>query len=146
AKKLDMGDLKQFLDSKEKSQSTGATGAEVQKTASLGTAMGSAAKLNPSMRDGLVGLLQSQIQRCYTAPISASGGDTTPPVLDIRLNQDGTLAAEPSVIRAGATSAERAVADAALRAVRRCAPYRVPAQFTPFYSDWKVLNVQFDLS
>jgi colicin import membrane protein len=33
-----------------------------------------------------------------------------------------------------------------LRAVRRCAPFRVPAQFAPYYSDWKTLNVQFDLS
>lgn len=146
AKKLDLGDIKQFLDNKEKNQSTGATGSELQKTASLGTATGTAAKLNPSQRDALMGLLREQIQRCYTAPISASVGDTTAPILDIRLNQDGSLASEPTVLRAGATSADRAVADAALRAVRRCAPYRVPVQFAPFYSDWKILNVQFDLS
>jgi colicin import membrane protein len=146
AKKLDMGDIKQFLDNKERNQSTGATGAEVQKTASLGTATGTAAKLNPSQRDALMGLLRDQIQRCYTAPISASGGDVTAPVLDIRLNQDGSLSSEPTVMRAGATTTDRAMADAALRAVRRCAPYRVPAQFAPFYTDWKTLNVQFDLS
>lgn len=146
AKKLDMGDLKQFLDNKEKSQSSGATGAEVQKTASLGTATGTAAKLNPSQRDALMGILQEQIQRCYTAPISASGGNATPPMLDIRLNQDGSLAGEPSIMRGGAVGTDRAVADAALRAVRRCAPYRVPAQYMQFYSDWKVLHVQFDLS
>ncbi|MEZ0172064.1 cell envelope integrity protein TolA [Microvirga sp. TS319] len=146
AKKLDMGDLKQFLDNKQKSQSSGATGAEVQKTASLGTATGTAAKLNPSQRDALMGILQEQIQRCYTAPISASGSDGTPPMLDIRLNQDGSLASEPTVLRAGSSSTDQAVASAALRAVRRCAPYRVPAQYMQFYSDWKVLNVQFDLS
>ncbi len=146
AKKLDMGDLKQFLDNKDKSRSSGATGAEVQKTASLGTATGTAAKLNPSMRDSLMGILQEQIQRCYTAPISASGGDATPPMLDIRLNQDGSLAREPTVMRAGSSSTDRAVADAALRAVRRCAPYRVPSQYMQFYSDWQILNVQFDLS
>ena len=38
AKKLDFGDIKQLLANKEKNQSTGATGTEVQKTASLGTA------------------------------------------------------------------------------------------------------------
>lgn len=146
AKNLDMGDLKQFLDNKQKNQSSGATGAEVQKVASLGTATGTAAKLNPSQRDALMGILQEQIQRCYTAPISASGADTTPPMLDIRLNQDGTLASEPTVMRAGSSGTDRAVADAALRAVRRCAPYRVPTQYMQFYSDWKILNVQFDLS
>jgi colicin import membrane protein len=146
AKKLDMGDLKQFLQNKEKNQSSGATGAEVQKTASLGTATGSAAKLNPSQRDALMGLLRDQIQRCYQAPISASNGDATAPMLDIRLNQDGSLASDPTLMRAGANSTDRAVADAALRAVRRCAPYRVPAQFAPYYTDWKTLNVQFDLT
>jgi colicin import membrane protein len=146
AEKFNPGDIRQLLQSKEKAQSSGSTGSEVQKTASLGTATGTAAKLNPSMRDALMGILREQMERCYQAPISASAGNATAPVLDIRLNQDGSLTHEPSIIRAGSSSTDRAVADAALRAVRRCAPFRVPAQFAPFYSDWKVLNVQFDLS
>ncbi|MBB3021626.1 colicin import membrane protein [Microvirga lupini] len=144
AKKLDMGDLKQFLDSKDKSQSTGATGAEVQKTASLGTATGSAAKLSPSLRDALIGILVSQIERCYSAPIAASGGQVTAPVLDIRLNQDGSLSTEPRVLQAGSSSTDRAVADAAVRAIRKCRQFEIPAKFAPYYTDWKILNVQFD--
>ncbi|MBM6593056.1 cell envelope integrity protein TolA [Microvirga pudoricolor] len=146
AKKLDFGDIKQLLANKTERKSSGATGAEVNKTASLGTATGTSAKLSPSMRDGLIGLLQDRIRECYNAPVAASAGNGTPPVLDIRLNQDGTLSAEPVVLKAGSTATDRAVADAALRAVRRCAPYRVPAQFVPYYADWKILNVQFDLS
>ncbi|WP_264478468.1 cell envelope integrity protein TolA [Microvirga rosea] len=144
AKKLDMGDIKQFLENKERNQSTGATGAEVQKTASLGTATGSAAKLNPSQRDALMGILQEQMKRCFTPPISASAGNAVAPLLDVRLNPDGTLAQDPSVVQSGPNSTDRAVADAALRAVRRCAPYRVPAQYAPQYSDWKMLKVYFD--
>ncbi|MET0527797.1 MAG: cell envelope integrity protein TolA [Microvirga sp.] len=146
AKKLDMGDLKQFLDTKEKSQSSGATGSEVQKTASLGTATGTSAKLNPSMRDGLIGLLQDQMRQCYQVPISASGGDVTPPVLDIKLSADGSLAAQPSIASSGNSSTDRAVADAALRAVRRCAPYKIPATYAPYFNDWKHLNVGFDVT
>ena len=41
---------------------------------------------------------------------------------------------------------DRTVAAAALRAIRRCAPYRIPAQYAPFYGDWKYLSVGFDLS
>jgi colicin import membrane protein len=144
AKKLDMGDLKQFLDSKEKNQSTGATGAEVQKTAALGTATGSAAKLSPSLRDALIGLLVSQIERCYSAPIAASGGQVTAPILDIRLNQDGSLSTEPRILQSGSSSTDRAVADAAVRAIRKCRQFEIPAKFVPYYADWKVLNVQFD--
>ena len=98
------------------------------------------------MRDALQGLLRDQIQRCYTAPVGASDGNATPPVLDIRLNPDGSLSGNPTVMQAGSSSTDRAIADAALRAIRRCAPYRVPAQFAPFDADWKILNVQFDLS
>ncbi|WP_457091316.1 cell envelope integrity protein TolA [Microvirga sp. P5_D2] len=146
AKKLDMGDLKQFLDNKEKNQSSGATGSEAQKTASLGTATGTAAKLSPSMRDGLIGLLQDQMRQCYTVPISASGGEVTPPLIDIKLSADGSLAAQPSIVTSGNSSTDRAVADAALRAVRRCAPYKIPATYTPYFNDWKHLNVGFDVS
>jgi colicin import membrane protein len=144
AKKLDMGDLKQFLDTKDKHQSTGSTGAEVQKTASLGTATGSAAKLTPSLRDALIGLLVSQIERCYSAPIAASGGQVTAPILDIRLNQDGSLSTDPRILQAGSSSTDRAVADAAIRAIRKCRQFEIPAKFVPYYADWKVLNVQFD--
>jgi colicin import membrane protein len=77
------------------------------------------------------------------------GSATTPaemPVLDVRFNADGTLAAEPKVQRAGSKPIDRAVADAALRAVRRCAPYRIPARFAPFYDDWKYWLIEFDLA
>jgi colicin import membrane protein len=146
AKKLDMGDIRQFLDNKERNQSTGATGAEVQKTASLGTATGTAAKLNPSMRDALGGLLKEQMERCYQPPIGATGGSVALPMLDVRFNPDGTLATEPRIIRSGPNQIDRTVAEAALRAVRRCAPYNIPAKFAPYYADWKVWNIEFETS
>jgi colicin import membrane protein len=144
AKKLDFGDIKQLLANKEKNQSTGATGTEVQKTASLGTQTGTAAKLSPSMEDALRGLLKEQIEKCYNAPPSALVTSIAPPVLDVKFNLDGTLAAEPRVLQVGSSSLERAVADAALRAVRRCAPYNIPAKFAPYYGSWKHWNMQFD--
>nr|WP_027316487.1 cell envelope integrity protein TolA [Microvirga flocculans] len=146
AKKLDMGDLKQFLDNKEKSQSSGATGAEVQKTASLGTATGSAAKLSPSMEDSLRGIIDEQIKRCYSAPPGAVAGSATIPLIDVKFNLDGTLADEPRVLKAGPSAIDRAIADAAVRAIRRCAPYKIPASFSPFYNSWKHWNMYFELS
>jgi colicin import membrane protein len=144
AKKLDVGDLRQFLNSKDRNQSTGATGAEIQKTASLGTAVGTAAKLNPSMRDALGAIIKEQMERCYSAPVGASG-NVTLPILDVRFNADGSLAAEPRVIRAGSTPLDRTVAETAARAVRRCAPYNIPSKFAPFYQDWKTWHIEFDL-
>lgn len=145
AAKFNAGDISRLLASREPAQSTGSTGREVQKVASLGTASGTSQKLNPSMRDALAGLLQSQIERCYVAPAGAMGSKAVLPVLNIQFNTDGSLGVEPRVMRAGPSSLDRAVADAALRAVRRCAPYKIPAQFAPFYNDWKNTIAQFEL-
>ncbi|CAO4185440.1 cell envelope integrity protein TolA [Methylorubrum aminovorans] len=127
------------------SQSTGSTGREVQRTASLGTSTGTAQKLSPSLRDALVGMLQQQIERCYSAPPGATQGVVLP-MLDIRLNPDGSLTAEPRVMRAGNNSVDQSIAQAALRAVRRCAPYKIPTQYAPYYNDWKAINAEFEFS
>ncbi|GJE29681.1 cell envelope integrity protein TolA [Methylobacterium organophilum] len=145
AEKFNAGDIKQLLASKAPSQSTGATGREVQRTASLGTATGASQKLSPSLRDALVGMLQQQIERCYSAPPGATQGVILP-MLDIKLNPDGSLTTEPRVMRAGQSAVDQSIAQAALRAVRRCAPYKIPAQYAPYYNDWKAINAEFEFS
>jgi colicin import membrane protein len=145
ADKFDPNGIADLLKSKDPAQASGNTGREVQRTASLGTATGTAPRLSPSLLDSLRGVLQAQIERCYAAPPGAAVGGVVQPVLDIRLNADGSLASEPRILRAGPKPVDRSVAEAALRAVRRCAPYRVPAQFAPYYSDWKILNAEFEL-
>jgi colicin import membrane protein len=144
ADKFSAGDIRNLLASKEPAQSTGSTGREVQRVASLGAVSGTSPRLNPSQRDALIGMLQSQIERCYSAPPGASQGVVLP-MLDIRLNQDGSLTTEPRIVRAGGSSVDRSIAEAAVRAVRRCAPYRIPAQYTAFYNDWKAINAEFEL-
>lgn len=145
ADKFNAGDIHSLLASKAPSQSTGATGREVQRTASLGAATGNAQRLSPSLRDALVGMLQQQIERCYVAPPGATQGVVLP-MLDIRLNPDGTLTTEPRIMRGGANAVDRSIAEAAQRAVRRCAPYKIPAQYAPYYNDWKAINAEFEFS
>ncbi len=145
ADKFNAGDIRSMLNSKAPSQSTGATGSAVQKVAALGAATGNAQRLSPSLRDALVGLLQQQIERCYSAPPGAAQGVILP-VLDIRLNQDGSLSTEPRIMRGGSSSVDQSIAQAALRAVRRCAPYRIPATYAPYYNDWKAINAEFEFS
>ncbi|MGL4976121.1 MAG: cell envelope integrity protein TolA, partial [Bosea sp. (in: a-proteobacteria)] len=144
AKNFNANDIQNLLRSKEQSQSSGSSAPQQNRTASLGTQTGSAQKLSPSLRSQLVGLLRDQMERCFSPPVGASAGPVIKPVLDIRLSADGGLSADPRLIRVGGTPTDRAVADAASRAVRRCAPYRIPPQFAPYFNDWKVLNVEFD--
>jgi colicin import membrane protein len=36
------------------------------------------------------------------------------------------------------------LSQAALSAVRKCNPLRIPAQFQPYYEQWKVRRIRFD--
>jgi colicin import membrane protein len=145
ANKFNAGDIRSMLASKVPSQSTGATGHTVQKVAALGAATGTAQRLSPSLRDALVGLLQQQIERCYSAPPGAAQGVVLP-VLDIRLNPNGSLSTEPRIMRGGSSAVDQSIAQAALRAVRRCAPYNIPATYAPYYNDWKAINAEFEFT
>jgi colicin import membrane protein len=139
------GDIAALLRTTEAPRSQGASGPEVNRTASLGTATGSAARLNPSQRDALIGLIQGQLRRCWDAPMAAQSA-SNPPVASIRfaLNLDGSLAGQPQVVNDSPDPLFRAVADSATRATRRCAPLQIPAQFAPYYEDWKNMTVNFN--
>jgi colicin import membrane protein len=118
----------------------------VNRTASLGTATGTAQRLNPSMRDALIGLLQEQLHRCWAVPVALQSAAKPPvPSVRIKLNQDGSLAGEPSVINRSPDPLFGIAADSATRAARKCSPLRIPAQFAPYYQDWKDLVVNFNL-
>jgi colicin import membrane protein len=146
AEKFSPGDIRQLLQSKEQAQSSGATGREVNRTASLGTTTGSAQRLNPSQRDQLIGILQEQLHRCWVVPVALQSAPKPPvPSVRIKLNQDGSLAADPAVMNRSAEPLFDVAADSATRAARRCAPLRIPAQFVPYYQDWKDLVVNFNL-
>jgi colicin import membrane protein len=146
ASKFNPGDIRQLLASKEASQSTGATGREVNRVASLGTATGTAQRLNPSQRDALIGIIQEQLHRCWLVPVSLQSAPNPPvPSVRIKLKEDGALAAEPAVLNRSSDPLFATAADSAVRATKRCSPLRIPAQFQPFYQDWKDLVVNFNL-
>lgn len=145
AQQFNAGDIRETLASRAPSQSTGSTGRDVQRTAALGAATGTSQRLSPSMRDALVGILQQQIERCYSAPPGAAQGVILP-MLDIKLNADGSLTTDPRLMRSGQNAVDQSIAQAALRAVRRCAPYKIPAQYAPYYNDWKAINAEFEFS
>jgi colicin import membrane protein len=146
ADKFNPGKINELLQTKERAQSSGATGSEINRTASLGTATGTAQRLNPSMRDALIGILQEQLHRCWVVPVALQSAPKPPvPSVRIKLNQDGSLAGEPAVINRSPDPLFGVAADSATRAARRCSPLRIPAQFAPYYQDWKDLVVNFNL-
>jgi colicin import membrane protein len=138
-------DISKLLSSKEPAQSTGSSGREVNRVASLGTQTGTAQRLNPNMRAQLIGIIKEQLERCWSVPVALQTSQKPPvPSVRVALKQDGTLAGQPTVVNSSADPLFRVAADSALTATRRCTPLRIPAQFAPFYQDWRDVVVNFD--
>jgi colicin import membrane protein len=145
AAQFNPSDISKLLNSKEPAQSSGSTGREVNRVASLGTQTGTAQRMNPNMRSQLIGIIKEQLEKCWNVPVALQGSQKPPvPSVRVALKQDGTLASQPSVVNASSDPLFRVAADSALTATRRCTPLRIPAQFAPFYSDWRDVVVNFD--
>lgn len=98
-------------------------------------------KLSQSEMDALRG----QVQRCWNIPAGAMDGDALKVSVRFRLDPSGALEGSPEIISGGAGSGvERAAAEAARRAVSRCAPYNLPAD--KYEGGWDEVVVNFDPS
>jgi hypothetical protein len=77
------------------------------------------------MRDSLGGIIKDADGALLRGPGRSRVAKVTLPRIDVRFNPDGSLASEPKIVQVGPTDLDRVVAETALRAVRRCAPYRI---------------------
>lgn len=97
-------------------------------------------KLSQSEMDALRG----QVQRCWNIPAGAMDGGNLRVSVKFKLDRSGALEGSPEIIDGGgAAGVERAAAEAARRAVSRCAPYTLPAEK---YEAWADVIVHFDPS
>lgn len=140
--RFSLSEIRKFLEGKERPQAAAATGQEVNRTAALGTRSGSAQKLSPAQEDHLGSLIKEQLIQCWLPPPGLK--PNPPPTVRMKLRPDGSLMAEPELANSSRDPNFRPVAESALRAVRKCAPFRIPAQYAPFYADWQDWKVNFD--
>ena len=77
-----------------------------------------------------------------TAPPSESD----PYVAHVRLafKPDGSLARAPKLVNPPSDPALKAQAKSVMQAVQACNPLSVPAQYRPFYEQWKTKTIHFD--
>ncbi len=122
-------------------RSTGPTPANRQ--ANLGAPSASAPKMSPSMSAQLNGMLIEQYKRCWTYIGNAQGSQFQPQV-SVSYSQSGGLVGRPSLRNRPTDPALQSLADSALRAVQRCNPLQIPAQYMPYYNEWKDLILRFD--
>jgi colicin import membrane protein len=139
---FDPTDISKFL-SKEAPQRKASAGPELQRLAALGALTASAAKMSPSLWDQLDGLLQEQYKRCWTF-IGLGGQTKYVPEIRVQFAADGSLTQPPELLNPPSDANSNALADSALRAVRRCDPLHIPARFQAYYEQWKGRVVRFD--
>jgi colicin import membrane protein len=142
-RKFNISDIKALLETKDKQQSSGSKGQELNRTAALGLPNANAAKMSLSQLDRLNALVKDCILDKWQAP------PPTGPLgfkLQVRmsLNRDGTLLARPEVVNSSAEPAFGAWSSSLVRAIFKCAPFKIPNQYDAFYSEWRDWNVVFD--
>lgn len=114
-----------------------ATGDTLNATPALGTTTGNAPQLSQSELDAL----RAQIQACWNPPAGALDGKDLIVRVRLQLNQNGSLSADPTLLDRAQSTPAQIAAESALRAVRRCQPYRLPIAK---YEVWRDVEVTFD--
>ena len=86
-----------------------------------------------------------QMQRCWTIPAGAANAEGLAVQIRVFLRLDGSIAQPLQLINTArlvaGDSQFRAAADSAMRAIRRCAPYRMPSDK---YEEWREMDLNFD--
>ena len=77
---------------------------------------------------------------------AAQPPDADPYVAHVRLafKPDGSLLRKPKLVNPPSDPALKAQARSVLAAVKACDPLQVPAQYRPFYDQWKTKTIHFD--
>jgi colicin import membrane protein len=110
---------------------------EIATEGSLGARIGNAPRLTQSEIDAL----RAQIQACWNPPVGAANAQDLVVRVRVQFRTNGTLSAEPVLMNRGTSPYFQVAAESAMRAVRRCQPYTLPAAK---YDVWRDVEVTFD--
>ncbi len=125
------------------SSTTGSTGRELSSApSSQGSPTASGPKMNPAQREGLQDIIKDQMLKCW----SAGSKPSTLPLIRIQLNPDGTLQGKPQLVNSSSDPVFNSVAESGMRAIRSCAPYKIPPTYAGFFNDWKNSTIKLDPS
>ncbi len=111
-----------------------------------------AAKIDARALAGIQDAISRQIQPCADRQVDPGpGANRIVTVLNLRLNENGTLAATPTMVRQTGVDDEndryaRRVVDLGIAAFKGCSPLRLPAEFysTP-NGGWNNINYRWQL-
>ena len=111
-----------------------------------------AARAGPYPTASIVQAIARQIQPCADRQVNPGpGANRIVTTLNIRLNQDGTLAATPTRVRQGGINDEnerysQRVVDLGIAAFKGCSPLRLPSEYYQTANGgWNNINYQWQL-
>ena len=84
--------------------------------------------------------MKAQFNKCFVLPPGVARTDRVKMIMRVELTRDGALARDPIVIDGAAPAIGYPMMLSAIRALRRCAPYHLPADK---YADWQMLEIDF---
>jgi outer membrane biosynthesis protein TonB len=135
--KFDADKIAALLDKRDP-QRNAATGAELNNTPSLGTALGNASKLSQSEIDAL----RSRLMALWNPPVGIQNPEELIVRIRIRLGRDGRLSSPPVVLTSGSGQVFASARDSAVRAVFQAQPFDMLKP--DHYDTWKDIEVTFD--
>jgi colicin import membrane protein len=139
--KTDLSRIETALLDKRAPQRQAVSGTMVNPTPSLGTTTGTAPQLSQNELARLLAMLKQQLEACWIPPVGLADAKNLVVRVSFSLNRDGTLAGNPVVTTPGSGPLFQAAAESALRAVRSCQPFRLPASK---YESWQDVDIGFD--
>jgi colicin import membrane protein len=99
--------------------------------------------MSPSLWAALDGLLQDQYKQCWSY-LGMSSGQRYIPQIKVEYAKDGALVGQPSLLNPPSDPSLNTLAESAVRAVRRCNPLKIPAQYQPYFEQWRARILRFD--
>lgn len=106
-----------------------------------GTWDGKDNELSIREQDLLRAQITQQLRECWKLPGGGGGIETTVVTIRWMLRRDGTLDGEPRVEKPRSDTVFRIAAEAAIRAVKSCAPFSLPQDK---YHAWRLIIWDFD--
>jgi hypothetical protein len=83
-------------------------------------------------------VLRNQVARCWTLPADAVGVEIDRVRVKAELDPSGAVKGDPQVVSG---PSESSLAQSAIRALKRCSPFSLPAEK---FEAWKEITVTFD--
>jgi outer membrane biosynthesis protein TonB len=103
-----------------------------------------AERMSPSLLAALDSWLRETYTNCWSAPPGIPEGEPYVAAVRVEYNSDGSLSGQPRLVNPPQNAAWRPHAESAVRATLKCNPLHVPAQFAPYYEQWKIKTIHFD--